>query len=999
MSVAPPTTPLAPDVAAPEQSLFLPLPRSWRAWLQNVAQRNFVGLRGLAITGGSMAAIYLLLTLAFPITSWWYRVDDNLGTIPAHVAWAKPLIALFGAHQINFVMALLALTVIVVLFGLQMLGMYAARTTTDLHQARKLVVGFAIAFIVIQVFMQNITSTDLYGYIARSYLIATLHQNPTISLATFLPGGYLVPHARPPAPYGPLWLLLCWLVGWLAGENLLLAMLLMKSIVALAAIGGVLLVAYLTDKLMPGQRIQSLILFAWSPLLILEAAGNGHNDMVMMVSVLGSLAMLVLKKPLWSFPLLALGVLVKYSMGILVPLWAVYVFFTFCWRPGTSEMLMLPWPPTRAQLRSIRERINWRQVGLIFGGGGALSVLIAAICYAHFWVGFKTFTGLGQQLGATYFNGSIAGTLYAALQFTSSGSVQASSSLGSAIRLSLYLIYGLYVAWQVRHLWLRGSQATVAMLAQLSGKIIFATLVLVTFWYQPWYIVWLLPFAAIAPDGILRRHAATLAFGGLLTYVVQYFTFVNDPELTRNFFVQFFLVIVAFAPLLILQHGPEALGWRAWFSRVFSGLNAFVQERTALVYRIMLGLILTVAALLRLIRLGSTGSGSSADLLHQISSNLSVVVTDARGLDKVFSILQAISIKLFGSTPFAVLLPTALIGTATVWLIAELALELSAPLPLERRQIVALLAALFAATAQWHVALSRTGAQVVVLPLLISAAALALWRGLHATDDAGQRLRMLVVAGLCVGLLSDLEPSLWMMPLLLVAVSLVIWWQRRASRQTNLRDMLALVGSTVVVGLPTIWYYLAALVGFPRGSPFLARTSERLHDLSPLSLAFWGRTLGNLVAITHVLITQGYTAAGPGGGTVPILPALLLPFVLLGVILVARDWRQPTATMVALLAALPFVIALTAVAPASVIEAATVLPIACILPALGMEAVANWLASLPTLFAGADNRIFISRTNLVRTSLLLVLVIATVSTFFWYFASTLVGPTHIVLPA
>ena len=975
-----------------------PLIRLWRTRGQAFIQKNFVGVRGLMITGGGMAAIYLLLTLAFPITNWWYRVDDNLGTIPSHVGWAKPLIVLFGAHQLSVVMAVITAIIIVTLFGLQALAMFAARTSRDVPRARQVVIGFAIAFIIIQVFMQNVTSTDLYGYLARSYLIATLHQNPTITLSSFLPGGYLVPHARPPAPYGPIWLLICGFVGWVAGENLLLAMLLMKAIIALAAIGGVLLVAYLTDKLMPGQRVQSLILFAWSPLLIIEAAGNGHNDMVMMICVLASLAVLLAKRPFWAFPLLALGVLIKYSVGILVPLWAVFLFFHYCWQSDPEQPLALSWPPTRAMAAGIRQRIHWRQVGIIFGGGGAVSVAIAAVCYAPFWVGFKTFTGLGQQLGATYFNGSIAGTLYAALQWTASGSANSSSSLGSAIRLSLYAIYGAYVAWQVRHLWLRGSGATVQLLAQLSGKVIFATLVLVTFWYQPWYIVWLLPLAAIAPDGVLRRHAATLALGGVLTYIVEYFTFINQPELTRNFFVQFFLVIVAFAPLLILQHGPRDGGWRVTFTRYFSGLSAFVQQRPLLVYRIMLGLTLTVAALLRLIRLGSTDASSSASILHHISGNLSVAVTDARGLDKLFTILQAISIKIFGATPFAALLPTAMIGTATVWLIAELASALFAQLPMERQQILALLAALFAATAQWHVALSRTGAQVVLLPLLISAVVLALWRTRTVTSSP-KRFLLLVSAGISVGLMSDLEPSLWLMPLLLVGASLALWWQRRTQESARFDEMLVVVGSTMLTSLPAIWYYLSQYVGFPAGSPFLARMSGPHSVITPLTLTFWQRTFTNLGLVLHVLVAQDYQAAGPGTGSIPILPTLLIPFVIFGAGLVVRRWREPVAGMLALLAALPFVIALTVAAPVSIIEAATVLPIACILPALGLEEAAHWVASVPTAMAGNNSQIFISRQNLLRVALLLLLVIATVSTFFWYFASTLVGPTHVIVPA
>jgi hypothetical protein len=1007
----------------------------WRDRLAGFAARNLTGVRGLAVSGAGMGAIYLLLTLAFPITSWWYRVDDNLGTIPGRVRWARPIIDLFGAHQLSIIMAVIALGVIFALFALQALATYAARTTRDAAQAQRLVIGGAIAFIVIQALMQPVTSTDLYGYLARAYLIATLHQNPTISLSTFLPGGYLVPHARPPAPYGPLWLVICGGVGAVAGENLLLAMLLMKAIMAAAAIGAVLLVARLADRLLPGQRVQALVLFAWSPLLIFEAVGNGHNDIVMMFCVLGSVAAIQAKRPFWAFPLLALGVLIKYSVGALVPLWAVFLFFTCCWRAG--EAITLTWPLPAATRQALLARIDWRRVGVIFGAGGALSVLCAAALYAPFWVGFKTFTGLGQQLGATYFNGSIAELLDTALQWSIAGGPKA-SALASAIRFMLYLTFAVYVGVQSWHLARRGSAATLAMLVQAAGKVVFATLVLVTFWYQPWYIVWLLPLAALAPDAVLRRHAVTLALGGMLTYIVQYFAFVNQPELTRNFFVQFFLVIVAFAPLLLLQHGIDR-HVRATVSRYFSGLSAFVARHPTFANRLMLGLILCIAALLRLIKLGSAGQATSANALHLISGNLSVAVSDARGLDVIFVLLQGASIRLFGPTPFAILLPTALIGTATVWLIAILANELCAGMPSDRRQILALLAAVIAATAPWHVALSRTGAEVTLLPLLIVAVVLALWRAapsrrfvsarqpsgeaeptapasgrpqamlpdrqvgwravmrriLHPADATERRMRLLALTGVYVGLIVDLEPDLWPLLGLFVVVLLALGWRRRMA----VKDALALGAGAFAIGLPAVWYPLSHAVGFAPGSPFLAYNPLHHAGASPLTFGFWGRVLTNLANVGQVLVTQNFAAADPSGGNIPILPALLVPFFVVGGIIVIRHWRTPPAATLALLAALPFAIALTVNMPASVIEAAAVLPVACILPALGLEEVGHWLATLPLVVAGPVNTVFISRRDMLRVALLLVILIATVSTFFWYFASTIVPPTHIVRPA
>src|ERR1700744_6569287 len=98
MASAPPSSPVAGETSEPAQPSLLEALLPWRTRALSFAERHLVGLRGLAIIGGAFTAIYLLMTLAFPIWNWWYRVDDNLGTIPAHVSWGRPLIALAGPH-------------------------------------------------------------------------------------------------------------------------------------------------------------------------------------------------------------------------------------------------------------------------------------------------------------------------------------------------------------------------------------------------------------------------------------------------------------------------------------------------------------------------------------------------------------------------------------------------------------------------------------------------------------------------------------------------------------------------------------------------------------------------------------------------------------------------------------------------------------------------------------------------------------------------------------
>ena len=91
-------------------------------------------------------------------------------------------------------------------------------------------------------------------------------------------------------------------------------------------------------------------------------------------------------------------------------------------------------------------------------------------------------------------------------------------------------------------------------------------------------------------------------------------------------------------------------------------------------------------------------------------------------------------------------------------------------------------------------------------------------------------------------------------------------------------------------------------------------------------------------------------------------------------------------------------LAISSAAANVTIATATLLPVICIVPALGLEEATHWLATIPGVLAGPKNKIFLSQQNLVRVSLLMLVLVMTASTFIWYFASTLPGPAHQIHP-
>jgi 4-amino-4-deoxy-L-arabinose transferase-like glycosyltransferase len=166
-----------------------------------------------------------------------------------------------------------------------------------------------------------------------------------------------------------------------------------------------------------------------------------------------------------------------------------------------------------------------------------------------------------------------------------------------------------------------------------------------------------------------------------------------------------------------------------------------------------LGLIVLLAAILRLYQLESIPVGLSGDEgadglgARRILSGeeLPLFITEDFGEEPMHTYLVALSFALWGVRLWAIRFVSAAIGIVTIPVIFWLARELlkqegqSAPL-------VPIVSAFFLATSYWHIIYSRAGLEVVALPLFSSALIYFLWRGIRT-----ERRWAFVVSGLILG--------------------------------------------------------------------------------------------------------------------------------------------------------------------------------------------------------------------------------------------------------
>lgn len=998
-----------------------------------------------ALLGSGLVSIicYLGLTLSFPIFIYWNE---------PHISPESSQIKDMGAITAYSPLAAISFIVMVLmLFGAQFVALLAATRAQDDHAlqprvaqlAQRLVWLGPIVFSFVLIWLQPVTTTDLYGYVARGYLYTHLHQNPMVSPAYKLPGGYAVD--RPASPYGPAWLLVTALFSWISGENLLLNMLLYKLFSAICVLVALLLVNEIAKRLYPARRLRLLVLVGWSPLLLFESVGAGHNDIAMMVCVLAAFALMLRGRAQIAFGFLVLGALVKYVSAFFVPLWLVYELR----RRALTTVLPVPRkPPVGVQQRLSRlARTTRRMLGDLDRGAAARLLVgatvtggaLVALCYAPFWDGIKTFDGLGQQLRPLYYNASVVQFITAPLELL----VQPAqySALDKTVRLVFYTIFVIYAGMQTHRLWRLGPHADVGDLLTAAAKVTFAALALITFWFQPWYIVWLLTLGPLAKQPYVRRQGVLMSVGALLTYAVSNYLLVNEPGVGRDLFVQFFEVLLIFAPLLLLRAAPYEEGWASIVRHYIGLFTEGFAQRPVIWQRVTLALILVVAALLRLLRLGNlnqnlTGGADDVNVLKQVSGDLRLFLTDPQGLHGPFVAIQGALVSVFGPTPLAALLPSAVIGTLTVLVVYFLTQEILRPIGGHAPRGVALLAALLAATSGWHVSLSRSGMEVVLLPLLMCLAVFTLLRAFHTVDDAENPvlepaadgadsadtpdasaqmvdeislestppastlgwktyvLGLVLVSGIATGLACDLEPGLWLVPMLIIGVALAWRWKRPAIFRVMRPPLGALILAALVSGLPAFWTLLSPLVGFRVGSPVFARSSVPLsHAPGLFDPQYWARVGANALDVLRLLVTQDYSAGYPAVGGVPIIPPYLGVFFYLGlaILLYRLIWRRgfPALTLLLMLA-LPILASVAVAAPTGVIEAASVLPATCIVPALAIYEIGLWLGRLPIVLDRMNGvRVFTTPEQIGRIALFIFLMASTIRTFYWYFEATL----------
>jgi hypothetical protein len=398
-------------------------------------------------------------------------------------------------------------------------------------------------------------SHDIFDYVFRGRMMVQYQANPldeipsAYSKAPFY--RFLAWH-RSVDTYGPLWEMAS--AGVSAGVHQVAPLLNLQEGARQACLGSFsacgLLIAYLEGyrlfaiglvglsagliasmlrRIQPDLVPSGLAAWLWNPLALIAAAVGAHNDLLMVTLLLGGLWLMQRRRPVLALMALILALHVKLTVLIWLPVFGLWVIRQWGWRRAlgkftgalllgllTSWLLYLPFGGWGTLPRMLHERSLY--------AGNSVWQVVHEILYRRYGWPQDTVIRLTSDLPTGLF-------------------------VVGAILLSLWLLNFLPKRWKSPIASLEGNDR---LLWSVVTAISLLYLVIGAFWFQHWYILWVLAPAALLPGSAFTRLILPwLSFGVLLANLGQSVLLDYLPGIPSRPLVYLLILAMIWVPGLI----------------------------------------------------------------------------------------------------------------------------------------------------------------------------------------------------------------------------------------------------------------------------------------------------------------------------------------------------------------------------------------------------------------------------------------------------------------
>ncbi|HET8977647.1 MAG TPA: glycosyltransferase family 87 protein [Solirubrobacteraceae bacterium] len=347
---------------------------------------------------------------------------------------------------------------------LVMIIAYLAVLAAARSLSMRVIAGAVVALHLILLLTPPMQLTDIFNYLGYARLGALHHLNPyrhVIDQEMFDPVyGYATWHNLS-SPYGPLFTALTYPLAFVSVP---IAYWAIKVGTILSSLAFLAVVWQCARQL--GRDPRFVVAFvALNPIFLIYEVGAFHNDFFMLLPMMGAISLVLARHDRSAGALLMLGVAVKFTAIVLLP----FLLLAALTRPRRVQLLI---------------------------GAAAGTVVMAALSISLFGLSLPNLSDQSTLLTGTSISNLVGLILH----------------VGGATPLLLKLL-DVGVVAVVAHQFLRNRDwmagtgwATVALIASLS-------------WLMPWYVVWLLPIAALVSGRRLRVVSIALTIYLILAFM------------------------------------------------------------------------------------------------------------------------------------------------------------------------------------------------------------------------------------------------------------------------------------------------------------------------------------------------------------------------------------------------------------------------------------------------------------------------------------------------
>lgn len=330
--------------------------------------------------------------------------------------------------------------------------------------------------------------TDVFNYLNYARLGAEHGVNPYVEVPAVFPGDPTYDFAtwhHLLSPYGPLFTLFTYALVplGLAGGYWAL-----KVVTVAASLGCLALLWRLAER-RGTDPLRAVAFVGLNPLVLVYGVGGVHNDFLMLLGVLAGIGAVLAGRPARAGAAFVVAAAVKGSAALVLP-------FALLGTAGGSRVKL-----AAAAVRGDRRRALAVLLGgdrrRLLAGAAAAGVAMLALSVAAFGLhgpGLDTQSSLVTPLSPANLLGLLLGQ----------------GGATAWVRIAVKVAFVVVLIVLVRRAWRGADWLTTAGWAMLA-------LVVSLTWEMPWYVLWVLPFAALGRSRTLRRAAVVLSAFLLLT--------------------------------------------------------------------------------------------------------------------------------------------------------------------------------------------------------------------------------------------------------------------------------------------------------------------------------------------------------------------------------------------------------------------------------------------------------------------------------------------------